>query len=180
MGALWVKIKIRQVCELLPIWGVNLWSTFFPYRLYFFISFLIACSDGRIQENQDQIAQNQSASSELKHAGESNQPMAEWHEKLLTSLQANHTPLSRNVLIHDKGIKKIEIFLINGPLISEVPMDAESIRKTVWEATHDSTHPNYGRKSAFAYIHYRKPHIRKLLNLSTLFMLHLLIILLKI
>ena len=32
-----------------------------------------------------------------------------------------------------------------------MPLDAESIRKTVWEATHDSTHPNYGRKSAFAY-----------------------------
>lgn len=117
----------------------------------FFISFLIGCSDGRIQENQDQIAQNQSASSELKQAGESNQPMAEWHEKLLTSLQANHVPLSRSVLIHDKGIKKIEIFLINGALSSQVPLDAESIRKTVWEATHDSTHPNYGRKSAFAY-----------------------------
>ena len=77
----------------------------------FFISFLIACSDGRIQGNQDQIAQNQSASFELKQAGEANQPMAEWHEKLLTSLQANHVPLSQSVLIHDKGIKKIEIFL---------------------------------------------------------------------
>ena len=117
----------------------------------FFISFLSACSDGRIQGNQDQIAHNQSASSELKQAGESNQPMAEWHEKLLTSLQANHVPLSRSVLIHDKGIKKIEIFLINAALSSQVPQNAEIIRKTVWEATHDSTHPNYGRKSAFAY-----------------------------
>ena len=120
-----------------------------PY--IFFIFFLIGCSDGRIQMNQDQIANEQLASSELKQSDESNRPMAEWHEKLLTSLQANHVPLSRSVLIHDKGIKKIEIFLINGPLSSEVPMEAEGIRKTVLEATYDSTHPNYGRKSAFAY-----------------------------
>lgn len=124
----------------------------FPYLLssVLFISFLIRYSDGEVQMSQ--TTEKQLIHTQSKQENQSNKPkLAEWQEKLLEDLHGNYVPLSHSVLIPGEGIKKIEIFLINSAMASQVPQGADNIRRNVLEATQNVTHPSYGNKSSFAY-----------------------------
>lgn len=115
-----------------------------------FISFLVRYYDGEVQMSQ--TTEKQLIQTQSKQQNQSNKPkLAEWQEKLLEDLHGNYVPLSHSVLIPGEGIKKIEIFLINSAMASQVPQGADSIRRNVLEATQNVTHPGYGNKSSFAY-----------------------------
>ena len=113
------------------------------------------------QTTEKQLIQTQS-----KQENQSNKPkLAEWQEKLLEDLHGNYVPLSHSVLIPEKGIKKVEIFLINAALSSQVPLEAESIRKNVLAATQNVMYPGYGNKSSFAYYQLSEGEYSKVIGL---------------
>lgn len=78
-------------------------------------------------------------------------PRAEWEDKMIADLRKNYFPLKNSILIDDKNIEKIEIFLINSTISSQIPFDAERVREHTLSVVNDPTHPNYGTKLAVHY-----------------------------
>nr|WP_314270662.1 hypothetical protein [uncultured Kingella sp.] len=69
------------------------------------------------QTTEKQLIQTQS-----KQKNQPNKPrLAEWQEKLLEDLHGNYVPLSHSFWVPEKRIKKVEIFLINSAMASQIP-----------------------------------------------------------
>lgn len=124
---------------------------YIAYLLLFSASiFLITQYDGELKMNQ--ISEETAIQYQQPQMSKSNlSNLSWWQKELLADLRANGVPLSHRIPILEQGVKKIEIFLINTPMASQVPQGAEHIRKDVLEATQEHTYSNDGNKSSFAY-----------------------------
>lgn len=114
-----------------------------------------------------QAAEKQVIQAKSKQEGRISQPdlsdLVEWEINFRTDLQENRAPLGQRVFISEKDIVRIELFLINTPRTSQVPLDAEKIRWDVLEAMKDPTHP----KSSYAHHQLPKnmyPKVIELIN----------------